>query len=159
MRTAQWLMAIQVLFLAVIATSCSSIPSNTPKLVGLTNERIENHTVAVTAAFQMVLDEANFARQDIATVRDSLVTLRTAMELSDEQSRVIDFAISELTRLAQDLEFEQNIQDMPRNTDRKMGEVVAGLRLVQEIVGAEVDKRQLIEDMIGVLNRTGGESK
>jgi hypothetical protein len=150
---------IPVLVPVLVASSCCSIPSNTPKLIGLTNERIENHTVAVTAALQLTIDEAAFAREDIEAVREELMALRAGAELSDENAKVLDVAISELTRVAKDLDFEENVRNMPRNTERVMGEVAASLRLVQEIVGSEVDKRQLIEDMISAFKRTGGESK
>ena len=139
-----------------LCAGCCSIPSKTPTLIRLTNERIQDRAVVISQSFQTVLDEVEFTRMDVEDVRKTLEAFDTTNLTADQQTSLAS-CIQNLQDIEQKLTFDEPIRRMPADTRRIFEDIGSSLRLVQEVIGTEVDRQHLVEDMIEILKPGKGD--
>lgn len=133
--------------------ACSSIPSNTPLLLDKTAERIETRSEVSSKTLRTVLDEATFAKGDVEAVRNALQSV-DASKLSEKDKKTLADSISTLKQLELSLEKTKDYGAVPDESSRIFRDSVTSIRLVRQIIGTEVDKKALVQDMIDIIEKT-----
>ena len=147
-----------VLSVALALGACSSIPPNTPRLVDLTAERVENQSRVLIASYQNVLDQAKFARDDAADAGAALDKL-DATKLSSGEQEALKAAKSAIGDIQKFLDFGDKRQALVGSSTRVFEDVGTSLRTVRQVVATEVDKKLLVEDTMQTLKQLkGGEN-
>lgn len=142
----------------ILFSGCCHIPSNTPTLIDKTSERVETRSVVVTKTLRTVLDEVNFTKGDVEGVRGTLEGINTIVLSQDDQKAVLN-AIKSLIDIEKALTFEDKYALVPSETERIFKEVVISLKLLKQIVKSEIDKKELVQDVINILDIPKGDEK
>lgn len=151
-----------ILILSVLGcnwlSGCCGIPPNTPLLLEKTSERIETRSIVVSKTLRTVLDEASFTKADIQEARTALEGIDKSQLTSKDQT-ILQDVIKGLGQAERALDFSGKYSSVPKETERIFGECVISLKLVQQIVNTEVDKKELVQDMINIIEKPKGENE
>jgi hypothetical protein len=144
---------ISLLVATTFVTGCSSIPSNTPTLLDRTTERIETRSEVVYRVLRTAYDETGFSRQDVEAARRSLEGIATN-NMSPADKKAVEDAIKSLKSVESNLGKIGAKAQFPDDTKRVFTEIIASLKLVRQVIGTEIDKKALVQEMIDIAEKT-----
>ena len=146
--------------LSAVATlaACSSVPANTPKLIDLTSERIENQSTVLIKAYQNVLDQSRFSKDDAGDAKAALAKINVA-SLSEDDQKALAAANKSIGNIQSGLDFNKNYDTLGERSKSVFDQSLASLKTVRQVVATEVDKKQLVEDSVSTLEKIKGDAK
>ena len=136
-------------------TACSTVPANTPVLLAKTSERIETRSQIISKTLRSVLDEATFAKADVEEVRNALQSI-DATKLTDKDKKTITDSIATLKQLESTLGKTKEFINVPEESNRIFRESANSIRLVQQIIATEIDKKALVQHTIDAIEKVKG---
>jgi hypothetical protein len=153
----RWVLALSA---SLLITSCATIPSQTPELIRVATEVVENESESVAQALRTTLDQAEFTNGMLGLLRKDLEAMDTS-GLSEEQQQIVKATIEGLRSEELQLGMLQKaeLQGKPARTRQVFSNVASSLRLVHEVVGGAVDRKLLFQDLIHLLEAKGGEAE
>jgi hypothetical protein len=149
---------VAALSAALVLAACSSVPANTPRLIDLTSERIENQSTVLLKGYQNVLDQSRFSKDDAADAKQALEQI-DASKLSADEQKALAAANKAIVSIQKGLDFKGNYDTLADKSKKVFEEVVASLKVVRQVVATEVDKKQLVQEALQTLNQVKGDSK
>ena len=139
---------ITIAIILILFIGCSSsIPPKTPYLLDLTSQQIENNSVVLSQALRSVLTLNNISKNDVSEAITQLESLdQTNLSVEDKES--INSVILSLKDVVNDLDWDEEFITLPDKSRENFEQSITSLKVVQQIIGYEVDKTQLIDQMI-----------
>jgi hypothetical protein len=121
-------------------------------------ELLARKRLALISAYQTVFQESRLSKDDAADAKKELDKI-DATKLSADEQKAFAAAQKAIAEIQKGLNFKPNYETLPGNSKRVFEDVVVSLKTVRQVIGTEVDKKQLVQDTMQALNQVKGDAQ